>query len=40
MRAVLASSTNCDKAISTMTKGESMYMKNMQKIIDKYDALD
>ena len=40
MRAILASSTNCDKAISTMTKGESMYMKNMQKIIEKYDALD
>lgn len=40
MRTILASSTNCDKAISTMTKGESMYLKNMAKIIEKYDALE
>ncbi len=40
MRTVFASSTNCDKAISTMTKGESMYLKNMAKIIDNYDALE
>ena len=40
MRTIFSSSTQCEKAISTMTKGEKSYLNNMAKIIDKYDALE
>lgn len=40
MRTVFSSSTQCEKAISTMTKGEKTYLKKMEDILEKYDALN
>ena len=40
MRQVLSSSTQCEKAISTMTKIEKSVISGMEKIIEKYEALE
>jgi len=40
MRTVFSSSTQCEKAISTMTKGEKTYLNKMEDILEKFDALE